>query len=159
MEEPLPADAFQPLELGQRIGVVVDAQADRRIFLGGPDDERGGLLAALVAALGFARLHGGDQPAHERLLGRCLECVRGGGDHVGPGKHVARNRDARAHHVAAPIDAARAGVHRDAAVRVMHVKLAQLGAYIGLDQVIEHRLRRHALAQQPHAAIAPERIR
>ena len=42
---------------------------------------------------------------------------------------------------------------------VMHVKLALLGADIGLDQMIDHRLRRHALAQQPHAAIAPERVR
>ena len=159
MEKPLAADAFEPRELGERIGVIVDAQADRRIFLGGPDRDRGRLLAALVAARRFAGRQRGDQPAHERLLFRCLERVRGRGDDVGPCQHVAGNRHARAHHMTAPVDAARAGMHRDAAVRVMHVKLALLGARIRLGQMIDHGLRRHPLAQQAHAAIAPERVR
>ncbi len=49
-------------------------------------------------------------------------------------------------------------MHRDAALGVVHVKLALLGARIRLRHMIHHGLRRHALAQQAHAAIAPERI-
>src|SRR5437667_6764610 len=36
VEQPLAADAFEAFELAQRIFVIVDAQADRRIFLGRP---------------------------------------------------------------------------------------------------------------------------
>src|ERR1043165_8134446 len=61
--------------------------------------------------------------------------------------------------MAAPVDAARARMHRDAAAGVMHMKLALLGAGIGLGHMIDHRLRRHSLAEEPHAPIAPERVR
>ena len=44
-------------QFGERIGVVVDAQVERRILLGGVDQQRGRLLAALVAARGLAGLH------------------------------------------------------------------------------------------------------
>ena len=63
MDEALAADGFEALELGERVGVVVDAKVERRVFLGGVDDERGGLLAALVAAGGFAGFHCGDEAA------------------------------------------------------------------------------------------------
>src|SRR3954447_21881663 len=59
----------------------------------------------------------------------------------------------------APVDTALAGMDRDAASRVVHVKLALFGAGVGLRHLIDHRLRRHALAQQPHAPITPERVR
>ena len=48
---------------------------------------------------------------------------------------------------------------RDAALGVMHVKLALLGTAIRLGHVIDHGLRRHSLAQQAHTAITPERVR
>ena len=51
----LAADLLQPLELGERIGVVVDAQVEVGVFLGRMDEQRGGLLAALVAARRLAR--------------------------------------------------------------------------------------------------------
>ena len=44
------ADLFQPFELGQRIGMVVDPQIEFGPRLFAVDDERGGLLAAIVAA-------------------------------------------------------------------------------------------------------------
>ena len=159
VEQPLAPDAFEPREFGERIGVIVDAQADRRILLGGPDRDRRRLLAALVAAFWLARHHRGDQPAHERFFARCLERVRGRRNHVGARQHVAGNRDARPHDVPAPVDAVRAGMHRDAALRVMHVKLALFGAAVGRRQMFDHGLRRHPFAQQAHAAIAPERVR
>ena len=139
----------------ERIGVIVDAQAHRRIFLGRPHGDGSRLLAALVAAGGLARRERRDQPAGERFLLRRLERMRGRRDDVGPGQHVAGYRHARPHHVAAPLDAARAGMHRDRAAGVVHVKLALVGALVRRDEMIDHRLRRHPLAQQTHAAIAP----
>jgi hypothetical protein len=50
-------------------------------------------------------------------------------------------------------------MHRDPAFRVMDVELALRGAGIRLHQMFDHGLRGHSLAQQPHAAIAPERVR
>ena len=55
MHPALAADLFQPLQFGEWIGVVVDAQVEVRPFLLALDDERGRLLATLVAADGFAR--------------------------------------------------------------------------------------------------------
>ena len=51
VEKPLAADTFEPFELAQRILVIVDAQADRRIFLGRPNRDGGGLLAIGSTAL------------------------------------------------------------------------------------------------------------
>src|SRR3954465_12424947 len=59
----------------------------------------------------------------------------------------------------APLDAALAGMHCDAAFRVVHVKLALFGAGVGFRHLIDHRLRRHALAQTPPAPIAPQWVR
>src|ERR1700760_1362410 len=42
------ADLLQPFELSERIGMIVDAQIERGPFLAVMDQERGGLLAALV---------------------------------------------------------------------------------------------------------------
>src|SRR3954468_8670466 len=50
-------------------------------------------------------------------------------------------------------------MHRDSAFCIVDVKLALRGAGIRLYQMLDHGLRRHSLAQQPHAAISPERIR
>src|SRR5882672_298822 len=58
----------------------------------------------------------------------------------------------------APVDAVRAGMHRNAALRVMDMELALLRAGVRLHQMLDHRLRGHSLAQEPHAAIAPKRI-
>ena len=48
---------------------------------------------------------------------------------------------------------------RDAALGVMDVKLALLGARVRLGDMIDHRLRGHSLAQQAHPAKTPERVR
>src|ERR1044072_666402 len=159
VDQPLAADAFEPRELSQRIGVIVDAQAHRGIFLGRPDSDGGRLLAALVPARGFARRERRDQPPRAGCLVRCLERMRGRRNDVGPGQHVAGPRHAGPHHVAAPVDATRAGMHRDGAACIVDMKLALLGPLVRRDEVIDHGLRRHALAQQAHAAVAPQRVR
>jgi hypothetical protein len=66
MHPALAAHLFEAFELGKRIGVVVDAQIERRPFLLAVDHKRRRLLAALVAAGGFARSHRRDQPLRER---------------------------------------------------------------------------------------------
>ena len=54
MHPALAAHLFEAFEFGKRIGVVVDAQIERRPFLLTVDQKRGRLPAALVAAGGFA---------------------------------------------------------------------------------------------------------
>ena len=67
--------AFQPLQFGKRIGVVVDAQVELGPFLLAVDQQRGRLLAALVAAGGFAGLHRRDQAPREGQ--RCVVAAVG----------------------------------------------------------------------------------
>ena len=54
MHPALPADGFEAFEFGERIGVIVDAQVERRPFLVAVNHKRCRLPAALVAARGFA---------------------------------------------------------------------------------------------------------
>ena len=49
--------------------MIVDAQVEERIVLGGVDQQRGGLLAALVAAGGVARVERREQALGERQPG------------------------------------------------------------------------------------------
>ena len=51
----LQADLVEPLQFGDRIGMVVDPQVELQIVLVGLDAQRRRLLAALVAAGRFAR--------------------------------------------------------------------------------------------------------
>ena len=72
VHEMLAAHRFEAFELGQRIGVVVDAQIEVGPCLLAVDDERRRLFAALIAAGRLARAQGGDQPARQgqRLVRR-----------------------------------------------------------------------------------------
>ena len=45
----------EPGELRNRLGMIIDTKIERRIVLGGRDQQCGGLLAALVAAGPFSR--------------------------------------------------------------------------------------------------------
>src|SRR5688572_25215615 len=55
-DEALVRLVVQPPQLDQRLAVVVDPQAELGVLLGRIDEQRGRLLAALVAAGGFACL-------------------------------------------------------------------------------------------------------
>src|SRR6266700_1138550 len=46
----------------------------------------------------------------------------------------------------------------DSTFCVVDVELALRGAGVRLDQMLDHRRRRHSLAQQAHATITPKRI-
>src|SRR5574341_1295510 len=169
-ERPLPARAalevgdealvrlfVEALELGQRIGVIVDADAEVGISLGRADEERRRLLAALVAARGLAGLQRGDQALGKRLL-RCLVGARGLLDHLFAGEHVARDRKTVAGARPAPIDAFRAGVLADAALGIDDVQLAMVAALVGRGQVLDQLRRGHARAQQVEPVPAVEGI-
>src|SRR5215470_10931576 len=66
--ETLEALHVQAAKLDQRVGMIVDAKIEEGISLGSADKERHRLLAALVAAGRFTRLHGGHQALGERKL-------------------------------------------------------------------------------------------
>ena len=94
MHPALAADLFQPFEFGQRIGMVVDAQVEIGPFLLALDHQRRRLLAALVAAGGFAGLHRRDQPLRKRQGGVGGKGSRGVVKHGRAGQHVAGEREA-----------------------------------------------------------------
>jgi len=66
VNEILPAYGFKPRKLGERVGVIVDAQVKLRPFLLAVDEERRRLLAALVPSGRLARLQRADEPAGKR---------------------------------------------------------------------------------------------
>ena len=131
--EALEALLVEAAQLGDRLGVVVDAQVEERIVLGRVDEERRRLLAALVAARGLARVERREQPLGERQRGVRLVRRGGLGDHLRAGEHVAGDRVAVARAMPAPVDARAAGVRRGAPSRVDHVELARLAAFVGAD--------------------------
>src|ERR1700740_1504495 len=107
------AAALEPLELSERILVVVNPQIQRRPFLAFMDQNGSRLLAALVAAGAFARAHCSDQPLREGegfvadidpcgLLQDLRAC-----------EHVAGNRKTVAGKMPAPFDAILAGKRGD----------------------------------------------
>jgi hypothetical protein len=59
----------EPAQLGDRLGMIVDANRKRRVLLGRVDEQRGRLLAALVAARRIARVQRKDQSIGEVELG------------------------------------------------------------------------------------------
>src|SRR5215210_1639640 len=59
----LAADFLKTRELLERLRMVVDPQVEIGVVLGRVDEERGRLLAALVAAGILARFQGRNQPA------------------------------------------------------------------------------------------------
>src|SRR5687767_1309379 len=135
----------QALQLGQRRGVVIDAQIELGVVLGRAEQERRRLLAALVAAGGLAGLQRGEQPLRERQVGGLLVDARRFAHYLRPGEHVAGHRVATPGDGAAPVDALLAGVLADAPARVHHMHLALLAAVVGGDQAPHHLGGRQAL--------------
>src|SRR4051812_23715261 len=73
----LQAFAVEPLELPDRLRMVIDPDIQERIVLGRVDEERRGLLAAFVAAGRFARCERGEQALRERDAPLLFELSRG----------------------------------------------------------------------------------
>jgi hypothetical protein len=122
------------------------------------DRQRDGLLAALVAARGLAGLHCRDQSLGERQLARGIVKLCGLFDHLRTEKHIARDGEAFADHVTAPVDAFDAGVRCDVAFRVDQMHLAVLATRVGEDERAHDIVRCHSLRQPREAARAVQRI-
>src|SRR6185436_4308387 len=105
----LEAHAVETAQLGDRLRVVVDADVEERIFLGGVDEQRCGLLAALVAARRLACREGAHEALAERPPG-FAERARGFLQPRSAGQHVPRDGKALTRQVPAPVDARLAGV-------------------------------------------------
>ncbi len=115
--------SVQAAQLGDRFGVIVDAQIEERILLGGDDEQRGRLLAALVAARGLAGGERRQQALGERQPRARVVDARRFGEHLRARQHVAGDGILVAGDVAAPVDAGAAGVRGRAALAIDHVQL------------------------------------
>src|SRR5918996_3151616 len=113
---PALVDSEEAAELGDRLGVVVDAQVadavDALAGLGGRalalDDDGGRLLAARVAAGGLTGLERGDEPVRELACGLEERALHLLGDGLA-GEDVPLHRVARPSAMAGPREAAGAG--------------------------------------------------
>src|SRR5437588_11130253 len=101
------------------------------------DQECCRLLAALVPACGFARMHRRDQPLRKSKfcvgdIGLCSVIEYGS-----TGQHVAGDREAVALDMSAPVDAFAASMRGDAAPGVQNVQLPAFAAAIAGDQGLD----------------------
>src|SRR4051812_5050649 len=144
-------------ELGERLGVIVDADVELGIRLGGVDPQRRRFLAALIAAGGLTGLERGDQPFGERTARFCVGARRFA-DHPLVREHVAGDRIAVAGDRAAPFDALRAGVLPDASGRVDDVELAVVPTIVRGRRPFHRLGRRQARAQQLEATRSVVRV-
>ena len=129
--------------------MVLDAQVDRAapgLAFGRDDDHRRRLAAADVAALLLGREQGGEEAVLER--------TGGGRERVGhrlrdgvAGHHVRLGAVVLAGDVAGVVDAVPARVHGEDAVDVDHRDLADVGEWIGGQQLAERLLGVDVLAQ------------
>jgi alkylated DNA nucleotide flippase Atl1 len=129
--------------------VVVHAQVAARaprLALRRDDEQRGGLAAADVAALGLGALQRGHQALGEVAVG-ALERRRHRLRHRGPGHHVRLAGPVRAAMVAGLGDAVGARVGDHAAACVHHADLAHGGERVGGQHGGERVRRRGALLQ------------
>src|SRR5438067_8036986 len=129
-DEALVRLVVQAPELGERLRVIVDPQIELRIVFARVNHERRGLLAALVAARGFAGFERGDQPLGKWAATRGFVRMRGFTDHALVREHVAGDGIAVAGERAAPRDAGGARVLADAALHIDGVELTLLASFI-----------------------------
>src|SRR3954447_10691917 len=93
MHPALAAHFLKPAKLCDGIEMIIDTQIEIGPLLLAVNEQRGGLLAALIAACGFAGLQRSDEAAWKRLRGARNECLCGFGDHGRAAKHVAGDRE------------------------------------------------------------------
>ena len=159
--------AVQPCELRDRLRVVVDPQVDEDVAHRGVaavalhDEQRGGLLAAAVAA---RRLRGGEaleQPLRERPARRRGEGRRERSDGLLADEDVALRGEARAGLPAGPVEALAAREGGAAAGRVDDAELAVLASLVGLGERLDRLGGARAVAQErePVRPVAWVRVR
>ncbi len=159
-----------PVETGELLDrplVVVDAEIDEHVREAGvaavalDDEQRGGLLAAAVAARGLRRREAVEQALRERPSGRAGERGRQRGDRLLGDEDVPLRREAGAGEAAGPVVAARAGEARAPPLAVDDPELALVAAVVRLRQARDGLLRGEPVAQQrePVGPVARVRVR
>ena len=146
--EPLEALVEQAPQLRERVGVVVDAQVERRVALRRHDPQRRGLLAALVAAGGFTGVHRREQAFGERQLRVPAKRVRRVLDDARTCEHVAGDGKPLVGDVTAPVDALAARVRRGDAARADQVHLPHVASVIAGDEPLDDARRVASLCEQ-----------
>ena len=134
--------------------MVVDAQVERRPFLLAVDQQRGGLLAALVAAGGLARPHRGDQAAREGQAVIGDIGLRGLVEHVGPASMLPATEKPLPAMCPHQSTQSRAGMRGDAPLASIMWIWRLLAAVVGREQGGHDVVRVQALAQQLDAVDA-----
>jgi hypothetical protein len=142
------AHLLEALELGPRVGMIINPKIEGRVVLGRVDAKRCRLLATLVATGSLAGLQGPDQPAGKGQIGAFNIDTSRLGNHLRAGQHVAGHRKPLMDDMAAPGDAIGPGMRRNGAPPVLQMDLARFAPWVGGEQQIHHDLRRHAFAQQ-----------
>ena len=159
-------DSVEPAQLLDRALVVVDAEVDDEVGEPGvaavalDDEQRGGLLAAPVAARSLRGGEALDQALGQRA-GRRLERLRERVDGLSGDEDVPLRRVAGAGAAAGPVVAARAGEARAAPCRVDDSELAALALVVGLGQPAHDLVGGQSLAQErePVRAVAGVGVR
>ena len=149
---------FQAGKLAQWIGVVVHPEIVEGVVLAVMDQQRGGLLAALVAARGLAGQHRRYEAPRERQGRFGLVDPDGFGEYGRPRQHVAGHGERLAHLVAAPVDACGSGVACKPACTIHHVQLAVVTAFVRLGELVDRLLGTAPGAEQPEALVPIVRV-
>src|SRR3989441_10927142 len=137
-------------QLGDRIGVVVDAQVVVHPRLaGGRHEKRRRLLAAFVAAGRLPRPERQEETLREVPPLAVIRAERAGHrpNDVGAGQHVARDRERVAVLVTAPRNAARPGV-AERALGVQTVNLTDVAITVLPEEGTQCDVHRHTLSEQ-----------
>ena len=132
--------ALEPPELGERLGVVVDAQVEdalvRKGVLARHDDEARGLPPAEVAAGRLRRVERGEEALRERPRG-CGERIGHRGPDLGRAQHVALHAEPGALEVAAVGDAARTRVRGRPSFAVDEGDLPNVAQLVLREELVE----------------------
>ena len=132
------ADGIQPLQFGQRFGVVVNAQIETGINLTRMNAKCGGLFAALVAARRRPCLHCRNKSFSQRSPCRLNERLSRGIEHLRAGQHVPGNAEIVEHAMTAPVNTLAASMRSGAPVSSYYMQLALLAAYIGINELTDN---------------------
>jgi hypothetical protein len=74
VDPPLACDRFEPCEFGERVGMIVDSEVEKRVVLLIVNEQRHPLIAALVAVSSLSSSGGGEhcrRPDQPFRMGDC----------------------------------------------------------------------------------------
>ena len=142
----------------QRLRVVIHAKVETRKRCLGPDTNRAGLAAPLVASRLFARLHRNDETL-VKVEGGCVEIgFQSRVNDLPSCQHVAGDGHVGTCDAATPVDACRTGISRRASFPIDQMHLPMVTPVIGSRECRNDLLRRATLVQHLQPVDAKERV-